>query len=281
VSGTGEQPSGRRPERLRSLLFVPADQPALLAKVPRSRPDAVVVDLEDAVAPSAKHDARETLLGTDLSVAEAPVLVRVNALGGPDAEADLEVVRSLPVAGVLLPKAERPEDVQQLRARLDDRHPEAVVVAGLETAAGVAGAQALLGERVDYAYFGAEDFIADLGGRRSAEGREVLFARSAVVLAGRLCGVPVVDQAVMRLEDDAFLADAESGRDLGYAGKLCIHPRQVALAHRVFTPTAEEVAAAEQVLAAAAQGVAVVDGSMVDAVHVRLAHAVLRRAGAA
>jgi citrate lyase subunit beta/citryl-CoA lyase len=128
-------------------------------------------------------------------------------------------------------------------------------------------------------YFGAEDYIADIGGRRTRAGAEVLYARSRVALAAHLAGLPALDQAVMDLADDEhFLADAAGGRDLGYQGKICIHPRQVALAHQVFTPTPAELSRAREIVAAGQSGVAVVDGQMVDEVHVRMARAVLARA---
>ena len=163
---------------------------------------------------------------------------------------------------------------------------EMVVIAGVETARGVAGCEALAAGPVDAVYFGAEDYIADLGGRRSRGGLEVLHARSRVVLAARLSGVHPVDQAVVDPRDEAaFTDDADTGRDLGYRGKICIHPSQVTLSHEVFTPSPAEVAHARAVLAAVGQpgrpGVAVVDGQMVDAVHLRAARAVLRAAGEA
>ena len=131
-------------------------------------------------------------------------------------------------------------------ARLDG-----LLVVGLETALGVADARILLARGVSGAYFGAEDFIADIGGRRTGGSEEVLYARSQVCLAARLAGIPAVDQVVTDLADDErFLTDAQAGRNLGYQGKICIHPRQVALAHRVFTPTEAELAHARQVLAA-------------------------------
>src|SRR5581483_9110114 len=118
------------------------------------------------------------------------------------------------------------------------------------------------------------------GGRRSADGQEVLFARSQVLLAAALAGVAAVDQAVVAVRDlVAFRTDASAGRDLGYAGKVCLHPDQVVVAREVFTPSAAEVAHARAVLAAGAAGVAVVDGAMVDGVHVRMAQQVLARAG--
>ena len=108
----------------------------------------------------------------------------------------------------------------------------------------------------------------------------MLYARSQVVLAAFLNGVPAIDQAVVAIGDDeAFRADARAGADLGYQGKICIHPSQVALAHDVHTPDAGQVAHAQAVLEAGATGVAVVDGQMVDDVHLRMARTTLARAG--
>ncbi len=113
-----------------------------------------------------------------------------------------------------------------------------------------------------------------------ASGLEVLYARSQVSLAAHLAGVVALDQAVVRLDDDAhFTADADAGAAMGYQGKICIHPRQVGLCHEVFTPTDAEVVHARTTLAAGAAGVAVVDGAMIDEVHLRMARAVLGRAG--
>jgi citrate lyase subunit beta/citryl-CoA lyase len=99
-----------------------------------------------------------------------------------------------------------------------------------------------------------------------------------VAVAARLAGIAAVDQAVTSISDDeAFLRDAQAGRNIGYQGKICVHPRQVPLAHRVFTPTEDEIRHALAVLEAAGNGVAVVDGQMVDQVHVRLAETTLAR----
>ena len=126
--------------------------------------------------------------------------------------------------------------------------------------------------RVIAAYFGAEDFIADMGGRRTVGNAEVHFARSASALAGRLAGVPVIDQVVTDFRnDDAFAAEAAAARDMGYRGKLCIHPRQVQLAHDAFTPSPAELERAHRLVAAhaaaALAGVSAIDfeGQMVDA----------------
>lgn len=267
---------------VRALLFVPGGRADMIAKAGRSSPDAVVVDLEDAVAPADKDTARcTTVEAIDvLDAGGAMVLVRVNPPGSPWFDLDVAAVAASRASGVVLPKLERPEQLAQVRSMLPDG---VVVIVGLETARGVADARILLaagpdGAPVDGAYFGAEDYIADLGGRRTPGGGEVLYARSQVVLAARLSGVHAIDQAVVSVRDpDRFRADAERGRALGYQGKICLHPTQVEIAREVFTPSAGEIAHAAAVLAAAASGVGVVNGQMVDDVHLRMARAVLHQ----
>ncbi|TDP98142.1 HpcH/HpaI aldolase/citrate lyase family protein [Labedaea rhizosphaerae] len=268
---------------IRSLLFVPGNRPGLFAKVARVRPDAVVADLEDAVAPAEKPAAREAAL--DALAAARPgaglVLVRVNPPGTSWFAADLAAVAEACARGVadgvVLPKYESAAQLQTVRAALP---AGATVVVGVESALGVADARSLLAAGPDAAYFGAEDYIADLGGRRTPAGTEALYARSAVGLAARLAGVPAIDEAVVDVRDEeAFRRNATDGRNIGYRGKICIHPSQVVLAHEVFTPTAAEVAEAEAVVEAEAQGVAVINGRMVDAAHVKMAREVLRRTG--
>ncbi|HEY2193827.1 MAG TPA: CoA ester lyase [Actinomycetospora sp.] len=262
----------------RSLLFVPGGRADMIAKAPRSSPDAIAVDLEDAVAPGDKDEARRTAVAAveDLPDDGALVLIRVNPPGTPWFDDDVEAVAGTR-AGVVLPKYEEPAQLRDLRERLGERE----VVVGIETARGVAGARELLAETdVLAGYFGAEDFIASVGGRRTPSSREVLFARSEVLLAARLGGVGALDQAVVTVRDaESFRADAAEGRDLGYDGKICIHPAQVTLAHEVFTPSDEEIAHARDVVEAGRAGVGVVNGEMVDDVHLRMAAAVLARAG--
>lgn len=262
----------------RSLLFVPGARPDMVAKVPRWAPDAVAVDLEDAVAAADKETAREatvTAVG-ELADSGSLVFVRVNGPTTPWYADDVAAVAGSAAHGVVLPKLESPEQVADLRARLD-----LPVIGGLESARGIARCREILaGGDLLAAYFGAEDYIASVGGRRTAGSLEVLHARSEVVLAGALGGVGLLDQAVVAAHDaEAFRADAAAGRDLGYDGKICIHPSQVALAHEAFTPTDDEIAHARLVIEAGKSGVGVVDGEMVDDVHLRMAAAVLSRAG--
>ena len=269
--------------RVRSMLFMPGTRADMIAKIPRLAPDVAAVDLEDAVASGDKDSARRT--AADAIDALGPVgvstvLLRVNPVGSPWFAADIAAAAGCAAAGVVVPKLATRDQVRQVRQALADHsRPGALVIAGIETALGVADARTLLAGDLSGAYFGAEDYIADIGGRRSPGGDEVLYARSQVCLAAYLAGIPAIDQVVTDIADDGrFVLDARRGQALGYQGKMCIHPRQIGLAHQVFTPTPEEVAHARAVVAAGAEGVGVVGGQMVDDVHVRMARAVLARA---
>lgn len=273
---------------MRSLLFAGALRPDLVAKLSRSRPDGAVIDLEDAVPADAKEHARARLPEL-VRAADAPALfVRLNAVGSPWFDDDVAALPSS-LVGVVVPKVESSDDIARVRAALAGHGlPDAHVVAGIESARGVANVESTLAGAVDSAYFGAEDYIADLGGRRTAAGQEVLYARSRVALAARVAGVLAIDQVVTSFRDGAaFRADAEAGRDLGYQGKLCVHPVQVAIANQVFGVADEAVDRARRMLAAAdaaaADGIGAIafEGEMVDEPALRIARATLERAGAA
>jgi citrate lyase subunit beta/citryl-CoA lyase len=258
------------------MLFVPGNRADMIAKAVGYEADVVIVDLEDAVPAADKDMARSVAVAA--RPAGKTVLIRINPPETPWFAADLTAVASSAAAGVVLPKLETAGQLTEVREGLG--RADAIVVAGIESALGVADARVLLAAGADAAYFGAEDYIADLGGHRTAAGQEVLYARSQVSLAARLAGIPAIDQAVMAIRDDErFLADAREGAALGYQGKICVHPRQAGLANGVFTPSAADVAHARAVLAGQGTGVGVVAGQMVDRVHVRMAEAVLRRAG--
>jgi citrate lyase subunit beta/citryl-CoA lyase len=265
------------------MLFVPGNRADMIAKIPRFAPDVAVVDLEDAVPAGQKDHARQAAaaaIGELGRAVPSTILIRVNPAGSPWFTADVAAAAGSMAAGLVLPKLGTLAQLNQVhRALAGHGRPGALIIAGIETGLGVADARDLLAGGLHGVYFGAEDYIADLGGRRSPGGQEVLYARSRVSLAAHLAGIPAVDQTVTGLSDDEhFLADARAGADLGYQGKICIHPRQVGLAHRVFTPTPDEVAHARAVIAAGDAGVAVVGGHMIDDVHVRMARAVLSRA---
>jgi citrate lyase subunit beta / citryl-CoA lyase len=272
----------------RSLLFAPADRPDIGEKLARSGADAVVIDLEDAIAPSSKDVARAAAhdVARALDGARVDAFVRVNPPGTPWFEHDVDAVVEMRSIGLVLPKADDPEVIRYVDDRLRRGGCERVrVIAGLETASGVAGCVNVLIAPVMACYFGAEDYVADVGGRRTERGDEVLFARSAVVMNARLAGIAAIDQAVIDIADgDRFRRDAASGRDLGFSGKICVHPSQVPLANDVFTHSADEIAASRALVesyeAAMARGagVVVLDGQMIDEAIVRRARAVLAQA---
>jgi len=261
------------PRRLRSLLFAPAVRPDLLRKMPRTDADAIVIDLEDATPPDAKDTGRVEMRSAVADLAgQLPILVRVNDDTTPWHDDDLDSLPTEGLAGLVMPKIETIASLDSLAARLADRGLDMPVIGGVETALGVADARSLLAhDLISAAYFGAEDFIADLGGVRTASNDEVAYARAQVALAGRLAEVTVVDQVVADFtDDDRCRRECLEARSMGYGGKLCIHPSQVAIANAAFLPSSEEIDRARRLLEAyddaKAQGVASVafEGQMVD-----------------
>ncbi|MDP1691176.1 MAG: CoA ester lyase [Burkholderiaceae bacterium] len=266
----------------RAYLFVPADRPERYAKARASGADAVIIDLEDAVAPEAKSGARDALANA-LDEA-APVVVRINAAGTPWFEDDLALCLHPGVAAVMLPKA---DGIDAVCATFEACFKD--ILAIIESARGVEEARNIARvPGVVRLAFGSVDLALDLGIDCDPDGTgdELLHFRSQVVLASRLGGLDAPADGVSTAIDDAVRlhADAERARRLGFGAKLCIHPRQVAAVQAAFTPSAERLAWARRVCAAfaAAGGAAVaVNGQMIDKpLHAR-ALAILRSAGAA
>lgn len=233
------------------------------------------IDCEDAVPANAKAEARQVARSAtpELAAAGCAVIVRVNAVASEWFEADVAQGVAPEASAVVIPKVETIAALDTAATALDRAGLDHVgIFAGFETALGVADARPLLAHpRVVAAYFGAEDYIADMGGVRTESNNEVHFARSATVLAARLAGVPVVDQVVTDFRnDDAYEREAREARNLGYVGKLCIHPSQVAIANAAFSPSEAELDRARRLLAAydaaSAGGLAAIDfeGQMVD-----------------
>ena len=260
----------------RSYLFVPADRPERFAKAQRSGADAVIIDLEDAVAPDTKATARAALANW-LDAGEGPVIVRVNGIDTAWFGDDLKLAAHPYVTGVMLPKAERADDL----ARVHAAHPSALLLPLVETAGGIDRVREIAGAAgVQRLVFGSIDLQLDLG--ISGDGEELLLFRSQLVLASRLAQLaPPVDGVSTTIDDQVTLqADAQRARRLGFGAKLCIHPRQVATVNDAFSPAASEIAWARRVVTAAAhaQGAAVaVDGQMVDKPVLLRAQALLRQ----
>lgn len=273
----------------RSVLFSPGDRPELLRKAPETGADVVVFDLEDAVASGRKAEARETVrdVVSDGFDPDCEVCVRVNPQPRVAAE-DLRIVLAGDpgVDAVMLPKAESAADVMGLAGLVEGSGVDLPIFALAETAAGVLNAEAIAAaDPVTALVFGAEDLAAHIGATRSDEGTEVLYAREHVVLAASAGGVDAIDTVYNNVEDtDGLAAETEFAIDLGYDGKLAVHPAQVETINEAFTPTDEEIEWARTVLAAreeadeSGRGVFRVDDEMIDAPLVAQAERIVERA---
>lgn len=267
----------------RSYLFVPGDRPERFDKALAAGADAIVIDLEDAVAPPNKTQARAAVadwLSAKHLTAEGPVIVRINGAETPWFQEDLALCAHAGVAAVMLPKAERIEEVlAAARTSADERRT--AVLPLIETAVGFSRAQAIaVTAGVQRLAFGAIDFQLDLGIHGDDE--ELLFFRSQLVLASRLAGIEAPIDGVCTALDDAqrLGREATRARRLGFGAKLCIHPRQVEAVNRAFSPGEDEIAWAQRVLQSAAGngGAVAVDGKMVDRPVILRAEAIVREA---
>jgi citrate lyase subunit beta/citryl-CoA lyase len=287
---------------LRSLLFVPGNKPAWMEKAPQYGADALILDLEDSV-PYADKDAARILVRQaidNLSARGHTLFVRINPLETDMTGDDLGAVVCTGLTGLLPPKVETVDDVQQLDTLLAYfEHREGMMpgsialIPTLETAKGIRNAYdiALASPRVASIAGGAGkggDTNRSLGYRWTREGVETLFIRSKVVLDARAAGIeyPLVASWFDVGDLDGLIADAQRNRQLGFSGMLLIHPSHVAPVNQIFTPSAEELAyykgLLEAMKAAEAQGTAAVtyQGAMVDIAMARTAEQVLEFARA-
>lgn len=275
----------------RSVLFAPGDQPEKLRTAPDSGADVVVFDLEDAVAPGRKERARGAVSDVLRDIdPDCEVCVRVNPTGiAADDDLGAVLAGSPRLDSVMTPKVGAAEDIKTLRRLLREHDADLPVLALVESAAGVLHAEAIAtAEPTDALLFGAEDFAADLGATRTDEGTEVLYARQRVVTAASAADIDAIDTLYTDFEDtDGLHEDTRRTVEMGYDGKMAIHPRQVDGINDAFTPDEEDIAWAERVLdardraEAEDRGVFSVDGEMVDAPLVTQAERVLERAAAA
>ena len=281
----------------RSLLFMPGDDLRKIAKAANLPADSLVMDLEDGVALSRKEAARQVVLDAllDLDFGHRERLVRINPATSPLASADLRATVAGRPDGYVLPKVESAQDVLAVARFLDEVEQvngwplgSIRLLAIVETALGVLNLREIAQScgRLDALAFGGEDLAGDTGAIRTRAGWEILYARSAVVMAAAAYGLQALDTIFVDLADVAGLAEeCAFARGLGFVGKMAIHPRQVEVINRAFSPTQEEVAAAQRLIDAADAhqtgdvGVFELDGKMVDMPMVRAARRVLERAG--
>lgn len=283
----------------RSLLFMPGDSARKIEKAAQLDADSVVMDLEDAVAPANKALARQTTRAAlqTLDFGRRERLVRTNAWQTLFFADDIaETIAGQP-DGYVIPKVNSAEDLSAARDLIAEqarRHgiaaDDIALLAIIETAQGVLNLReiARLGPPLQALIFGADDLAADIGAVRTSSSIEVLYARSAVVIAAAAYKLQAIDIVFFDLNDLAGLEEeCRFGRQLGYTGKMVIHPRQLEIVNRTFAPSPEEIARAQRIVqaaqeqAAAGLGAFALDGRMVDGPIIKQAENVLARARAA
>lgn len=268
---------------LRSLLYVPGNSPSMVQNCMVLGADAVILDLEDAVALTEKDAARSLVRHAleTLDFMGTTVFVRVNGADTPFFEEDIRAIVPARPDGIRLPKTDGADDVLRADALMTRIEREAglpegsvVIQAMVETARSLLHAYdvASASPRVSGISIGGQDFAADLGIRRTRDGGELLYARAAIVTAAKAAGVDAFDTVFTNVNDcDGLFADAAAAANMGFSGKAAIHPSQVAVIHRAFRPEEKEVRKASRVVRAAREaeergvGVIAVDGRMVDA----------------
>ncbi len=273
----------------RSVLYMPGSNARALEKAKTLPTDAVILDLEDSVAPDAKVTAREQVMAVAAAggFGSRELVIRVNGLSGPWGLADLEAAAKVAPDAILIPKVSKPEDVFEAVAVLDRLGaPESVKIwAMFETPLAVLNAGAIAataatheGRRLTVFILGTNDLAKETRARFVTGRAPFLPWLTTAMAAGRAYGLDVIDGVYNNLSDaDGFVAECEQGRDLGMDGKTLIHPNQLAVANEIFSPAQAEVAQAEKILAAfalpenASKGVISLDGRMVERLHAEMA----------
>jgi citrate lyase subunit beta / citryl-CoA lyase len=282
---------GAQSRPLRSWMFVPCNRRRFLEKIyePGAQPDGVFLDLEDGVVPEAKQSARENAAALLREARPGPFrAVRINAVGSGWFEQDVDAVVGHGLEGLCIPKVESAGDLRPVLEVLDRLDPGGSVriIAAIESAAGLLEAPAIAAahDRILAIMFGAEDYALDVGlsTKREAESAELVYARSAIVVAATAARVISIDGVFPDLDDPAgLLADIVRARRLGFRAKSTFNPRQVELINEHFSPTEDELEYARRVVAAFEQAVergdasVAVGGQLVDLPIVRRAEALL------
>lgn len=283
----------------RTMLFVPGNNPGMIRDAPIYGADSIMIDLEDSVSLQEKDSARLLVCRSlkTLDFGGAEVLVRVNGLNTPYGKDDFAaIVRARPDA-IRLPKTETAQDVAEADELISEIEEKAgmergtvKLFAAVESTKGVlnAGQIATASPRLIGIALGAEDFVTDLKTTRSPEGIELLAARSLILFAARAAGIAAVDTVFANVRDEeGFAGEVRLIKQLGFDGKSIVNPRQIAVVHRLFAPSEEEVSQSLRIIEASeaaeaiGSGVMSLDGKMIDRPIVERARRVLDLAEAA
>jgi len=285
---------------LRSLLFVPGNKANMLERALGLRPDAFVPDMEDSVPTAEKANARETVAGflRRFAALRIPVIPRVNSLDTEWIEADLAAVVGPAIFGISVGKVRSADDISAISQLIGAVERRAKLAAGtvrllpwIETAEAIVNVSAICraSERIVAVAFGGEDFTNDMGVERLEDEIQIAYARQALCVAARAAHVPALDTPYFKLRDPDGLRDSSlRAKSIGFKGRFAIHPEQIETVNECFSPSAQEIAHAERIVAAydeaEARGRAStsLDGWVIDVPVVKRARALLelaRRAG--
>jgi citrate lyase subunit beta/citryl-CoA lyase len=271
---------------------MPGSNPRAIEKARELPADGLIFDLEDAVAPEAKESAR-TIVAAALAgggYADRELVVRVNSIATPWGHADLAAAATMPIHAVLLPKVENPDQVGLTVSLLEEfGAPERLAIwCMLETPLGILYAReiAAASPRLAALVLGTSDLTKDLHALSTHDRLPLIASLSLAILAARAHGLAVLDGVHLDLSDDeGFAAACRQGRELGFDGKTLVHPKQIAAANAAFAPTPEEVEWSRRIIAAlseaaaAGKGVVLVEGRLIENLHVENARRLLALAG--
>ncbi len=277
----------------RSVLYVPGANLRALEKAKGLPADVLIFDLEDAVAPDAKRDARIQVVNAVKAggYGKREIVIRVNGLNTPWGYADLVAAGTSGADAVLLPKTENVESVRQAQTVMaaNDAPDDLSLWCMMETPRAVLNAEAIAGAspRVNCFVMGTSDLANDLHAAHTPDRQPLLTGLGLCLLAARAYGLAILDGVHLDLEDmTGFEKACRQGHEMGFDGKTLIHPRTIDIANRVFAPAADEVATAERIIAAHAaavaegKGIVVVDGKLVENLHVLNARRIVDLAAA-
>lgn len=281
----------------RTMMFLPANNPAMITDAHIYKPDSIMIDLEDATSITQKDAARflvsEALKNIDYGNTET--VVRINGIDTPFGKDDIRAVVKAGVDVVRLPKTDTPEEIIEVDRLITEaekecgREGQTLIMAAIESATGILNVKeiALASPRMMGIALGAEDYVTNLKTTRSKHGWELYYAREAIVLAARNAGIYCFDTAYADINNiEGFKQEVQFIKDLGFDGKSCVHPKQVQIVHEIYSPTQKEIEKSIKIINGAKEaeekgsGVISVDGKMVDAPIVARAYRILELAKA-
>ena len=265
----------------RTMMFVPGNNPGMMADAFIYGPDSIILDLEDSVTMAEKDTARLLVYNAlkTIDYGDTEMVVRINPLNTPYGKKDIEAVVKAGVDVIRMPKTETADEVREVEAEIEKVEKElgclgrTKIMAAIESALGVVNAYAIAtaSKRMMGIALGAEDYCANLKTQRSPEGIELLLARQTIVVAARAAGIDALDTVYSNLNDmETFRKEVELIKQLGFDGKSVINPRQIPVVNEVFIPKQKDIDKAMRVVAAIKEaekkgsGVIAVNGKMVD-----------------